>query len=250
MASDPVIAVTLASRELPAMVHWRLMFEGLSDCGAVPLAIECGEAHVDMARILGQVDGLILSGGADVDPTRYGGNPNDPTLRGVNPIRDANEIAAFEVAWSRRLPTLAICRGLQLVNVVQGGTLYADLDRDMLSNIDHRLGEAALVGSAHQVQVEQGSRLAGWMDRAGRLDVNSQHHQGIRTLADGFAAAAWAADGLVEAYESPTHPLTAVQWHPEIGWINDDHARAVIGGFVASCAQPVPMREVSGSASI
>ncbi|WP_395308707.1 gamma-glutamyl-gamma-aminobutyrate hydrolase family protein [Mycobacterium sp. AMU20-3851] len=240
MGPKPVIAVTLAGRELPAMVHWRLMFDGLSQCGAIPVAIDCGQTPLDVAALLGQADGLLISGGADVDPRRYGGDPEDPTLRGVNPVRDANEIAAFEAAWARRLPTLAICRGLQLVNVVRGGTLYADLPRDFGTELNHRLGEEALLNSAHQVDVDADSRLAQWMQTSGVVPVNSQHHQGIRTLAAGFTVAARATDGLVEAYESLTHPVTAIQWHPEITWCNDDLARRLLSGFVTSCAAPVP----------
>ncbi len=219
MASKPVIAVTIAGRELPAMVHWRLMFEGLSQCGAIPVAIDCGETPIEIAMLLEQVDGLLISGGADVDPSRYGGDPEDPSLRGVNPVRDANEIAAFEAAWARGLPTLAICRGLQLVNVARGGTLYVDLPRDFgtaLESPSRRGGPAAAVPTRSRSIAD--SRLAQWMQTSGAIPVNSQHHQGIRTLADGFTVAARATDGLVEAYESITHPVTAIQWHPEISW--------------------------------
>lgn len=236
----PVIAVTLATRELPAMVLWRSMFEGLLECGAIPVAIDCGLAPVDVAGLLERVDGLLISGGVDVDPRRYGGAPQDPALYGVNPIRDSNEVSAFEAAWSRRLPTLAICRGLQLVNVTRGGTLYADLPRDFGTELSHRLGEESLLQTAHQVEVAAESRIAEWMQTSGTIWVNSQHHQGIRTLADDFVVTARAADGLVEGYESLTHPVTAVQWHPEIGWSADELARRLLGGFVSSCVAPVP----------
>jgi len=222
------------------MLHWRLMFEGLTECGAIPVAIDCGETPVQVAMLLEQVDGLLISGGADVDPSRYGGDPEDPALRGVNPVRDANEVAAFEAAWARRLPTLAICRGLQLVNVARGGTLYPDLARDFGAEVNHRPGEEALLQNVHQVEIDTDSRLAQWMQTSGVLPVNSQHHQGIRHLADGFTVAARATDGLIEAYESPTHPVTAIQWHPEISWYTDDVARRLLTGFVASCAAPLP----------
>ncbi|MDZ7884015.1 MAG: gamma-glutamyl-gamma-aminobutyrate hydrolase family protein [Mycobacterium sp.] len=240
MASKPVIAVTLASRELPAMVHWRSMFAGLLECGAIPMAIDCGNTSIDVAGLLDHVDGLLISGGADIDPRRYGGDPDDPTLSGVNPVRDANEITAFEAAWSRQLPTLAICRGAQLVNAVRGGTLHADLARDFPSDINHRLGEAALASSAHQIEITAGSRLAEWAGESGTISVNSQHHQGIRTLASGFAVTARATDGLVEAYESVTQPFSAVQWHPEISWRTDELSHRLLNGFVSSCAVPVP----------
>lgn len=240
MAPKPVIAVTLAGRELPAMVHWRSMFEGLLECGAIPVAIECGVTTVDVAKLLDRVDGLLISGGADVDPRRYGGDSQDPALYGVNPVRDANEVAAFEVAWTRRLPTLAICRGLQLINVTRSGTLYTDLPRDFGTELTHRLGEESLLQTAHQVEVDADSRIAEWMQTSGAIWVNSQHHQGIRTLADGFVVTARAGDGLIEGYESLTHPVTAVQWHPEIGWSTDEVARRLLGGFVSSCVAPVP----------
>lgn len=240
MAPKPVIAVTLSSPELAEMLHWRAMFEGLQECGAIPVAIDCGIVPLGVEGLIGQVDGLLISGGADVDPRLYGGDPDDPAVSGVNPVRDANEIAAFEAAWALKLPTLAVCRGAQLVNAVRGGTLYADLERDFGTAISHRLGEEALLRSAHQVNLDTGSRLAGWMPTAEAVDVNSQHHQGIRTLADGFVVAARATDGLIEAYESVTQDFTAIQWHPEISWQTDEFARRLLNGFVASCVVRVP----------
>ncbi len=218
------------------MLHWRRMFDGLQECGAVAIAVECATATVDLDVLMNQVDGLIISGGGDVDPTRYGGDPQDPTVGGVNPIRDANEIAAFEAAWRRGLPTLAICRGAQLVNAQRGGTLYADLVRDQGSAIVHRPGEDHLMEMAHDVEVTAGSRLAEWMATEGVVAVNSQHHQGIRDLADGFVVAARAADGLIEAYESTERPFLAVQWHPEVNWSVEDSSRRLLEAFIACCS--------------
>jgi putative glutamine amidotransferase len=183
------------------------------------------------------VDGLLISGGGDVDPARYGGDSADPTLSWVNTVRDDNETRAFDVAWSRGLPTLAICRGAQLINAVRGGTLYTDLERDHPSDIAHRLGEEALTGVAHQVDVVAGSRVAGWIGRSGDVAVNSQHHQGIRALARDFTATAHAPDNLVEAFESQHPPVTAVQWHPEINWETDEASQALMRAFVMSCQE-------------
>lgn len=236
MPPKPVIAVTLNSAELPRMVHWRQMFDGLQECGAIAVAIDCGTAGLDVAGLIGHADGLLLSGGGDVEPTRYGGDPTDPTLSWVNPMRDFNEIAAFAAAWERNLPTLAICRGAQLANVSRGGTLYADLVRDFGVGVDHRPGEEALLGLAHPVRLAENSRLAEWTGKWGTIHVNSQHHQGIRTLADEFTVSARSPDGLIEAFESVDRPFTAIQFHPEMNWSVDAFARALLLGFVSSCA--------------
>lgn len=239
MSAKPVIAVTLSGRELPRLVHWRQMFEGLYECGAVPMAIDCGAAPLNLSSLLAHVDGLLISGGGDIDPALYGGNTQDPTVGGVNAVRDANEIAAFESAWRRRIPTLAICRGAQLVNATRGGTLYADLARDRPSDISHRRTEEELLSLAHPVDIAVGSRLATWLNQDGELSVNSQHHQGIRRLASGFAATAWAGDGLIEAYEALDQPLTAIQWHPEINWSISEMSQRLLRGFVDSCRPAV-----------
>ncbi|BBY67480.1 gamma-glutamyl-gamma-aminobutyrate hydrolase family protein [Mycolicibacterium helvum] len=231
----PIIAVTISSPELPKLVHWRRMFEGLYYCGAIPLAIDCGTAALPISRLLEHVDGLLLSGGVDVEPTRYGADRNDPSIGPVNATRDSNEIAAFESAWRRQIPTLAICRGAQLVNTARGGSLYADLPRDHPSEIAHRRTEDDLVSIAHDIGVEAGSRIAKWLDREGRIAVNSQHHQGIRVLASAFVATAYADDGLIEAYEAVHQPLTAIQWHPEIDWENNEMSRRILRGFIDSC---------------
>src|SRR5262245_51623194 len=110
----------------------------MQELGAIVLAVECGSTPQNMSSMLAHVDGLLISGGGDVDPSLYGGDRRDPVVKGVNPIRDGNEIAAFESAWRRGIPTLAICRGSQLVNAARGGTLYPDLDRDHPSDVDHR----------------------------------------------------------------------------------------------------------------
>jgi putative glutamine amidotransferase len=237
----PVIAVTLSSRELAGMVYWRRMFDGLQECGAIAFAVDCGTAPLNIAALLEHVDGLLISGGVDVDPALYGEDPYDPKLGPINTIRDANEMAAVEYAWRSGIPTLAICRGAQLVNAVGGGTLYLDLPRDRPSDVSHRRSEEQLVTTAHNVDVEPGSRLSEWLGETGRFAVNSQHHQGIRTLAPGFVATAFADDGLIEGYEATEQPLSAIQWHPEIDWPDNKASRRLLEGFVDSCgvqAQP------------
>ncbi len=233
----PIVAMTYSSTELEGFVHWRHMFRGLVAAGAVPIAIDCAVPVPQVAELVGRVDGLVISGGGDVSPDRYGGDPADPTLGDVNPVRDAGELAALDAARESGLPVFAICRGAQLVNVGLGGTLYADLDRDRPGSIAHRAGEEPLERVLHPVAVDPSSRLSRWLGGASELDVNSEHHQGLRDLASGLRATAWSSEGLVEAFEHPTEPLLAVQWHPEILWVNEPHALALMAAFTRSCVR-------------
>lgn len=160
--------------------------------------------------------GLLLSGGADIDPVRYGTAPS-PALGALEPIRDDFELALLAAARAQRLPILAICRGLQLVNVAAGGTLWQDLPTERPGPVAHE--QAAPPSSpTHAVRIEPGSRTAEALGN-GSLRVNSTHHQAIRDLGRGLRATGWAEDGIIEAVESSGSGewLVGVQWHPERG---------------------------------
>jgi putative glutamine amidotransferase len=175
-----------------------------------------------IATALDGVAGLVLTGGEDVGPERYGAAPH-PRLGDVDRDRDAAELALIAAARARRLPVLAICRGIQILNVAYGGTLYQDLGSEHPSSIAHE-GDA----TRHAVRVEHGSLLARTLG-AGSAQVNSRHHQAIRDLAPGLKAVAWAEDGVIEAVEASEPGATwtvAVQWHPE-----DLNERALFDGF-------------------
>jgi putative glutamine amidotransferase len=161
--------------------------------------------------VLDHVRGLVLTGGEDVDPARYGAAPH-PKLGETDPARDAVELALIARAHERGLPILAICRGIQILNVALGGTLYQDLPSERPSTI-HHAGPAA----RHALRVDSGTLLHG-VAGADATSVNSRHHQAIRDLAPGLRATAWAADDLIEGVEhtNGARPWTlAVQWHPE-----------------------------------
>jgi len=161
-------------------------------------------------NVLDHVRGLVLSGGNDVDPARYNTAPH-PKLGETDPARDAVEMALLAAAEARGLPTLAICRGIQLLNVALGGTLYQDLASERPSAIEH-----AAPGARHSLRVEPGSLLSRAVG-AGTKSVISRHHQAIRDLAPGLRATAWAPDGIIEAAERANGGswTLAVQWHPE-----------------------------------
>jgi putative glutamine amidotransferase len=157
-------------------------------------------------------DGLVLPGGGDVDPARYGGDTGAPCYD-VNPAQDELDFAILEAARDRGIPVLGVCRGLQVVNVALGGTLVEDLPA---SEVTHRPSarRGGLAWAWHDVAVTEGSLLR---DAVGSdtISVASGHHQAIGTLADGLLATAVAADGVVEAVEHASEPIIAVQWHPE-----------------------------------
>ncbi len=186
----------------------------LARAGALPLIVAPVTAPARAAEVLPLVDGLLLTGGDDLDPARYGAVPS-PALEPVDRARDALDYALFQAAWDRRLPVLAICRGLQVVNVALGGTLWQDLPSERGGRVKHNQGEPRAERS-HPVTILPASRLAS-ITGTTALTVNSFHHQAVRELAPGLRVTASAGDGVVEGLESedPGRWLVAVQWHPE-----------------------------------
>lgn len=168
----------------------------------------------DAASLLDGMAGLLLTGGEDVDPGRYGDVPH-PALGEVHGPRDAFEVALIHAALARRLPTLAICRGVQIMNVALGGSLVQDLPSQWESPLPHE-GTGARAARIHAVRIARGSRLAASLS-AESLVVNSFHHQAVGTVARGLCAVAHAPDGVVEGLEWAGHDwwMTGVQWHPE-----------------------------------
>ena len=175
-----------------------------------------GEASETVAGL----DGLIVSGGPDVDPVRYG-RARHPRTQSSVPVRDAWDLAVTGAALTQGVPLLAICRGMQVLNVCRGGTLHQHVP-DLVGHERHE-GGAGYFGR-HQVRVNAGSMLAGILPEPGFFNVPTHHHQAVDLLGDGLRAVAWEEDGLVEAVEGgPTELdgmsgfVVGVQWHPEQG---------------------------------
>jgi putative glutamine amidotransferase len=168
----------------------------------------------DAGAALDGVAGLVLTGGEDVNPARYGASAH-PKLGGTHDGRDAFETALVEAARARALPTLAICRGIQILNVALGGTLVQDIASEWKDPIVHD-GGWARTARVHEVDVVPGSRLARALG-AERPVVNSMHHQAVRDVAPSLATVARAPDGIVEGVEWPSDDwwMVGVQWHPE-----------------------------------
>lgn len=183
--------------------------------GGIPLVLPplMGANHAE--EIIEVLDGLVLSGGEDVDPRHYGQSPHPTVANNIDPLRDAQELALFKLAQNRSLPVLAICRGIQLVNVALGGTLWQDLPSDKPGALAHNQPDGR-TARTHSVEITPGSRIEQALG-ATRIEVNTFHHQSIRDLAPGLVVTAKAPDGEIEGVESPKGApwLLAVQWHPE-----------------------------------
>ena len=196
--------------DLPAALIPAAYVEAVRRAGGRPVLVPPSEDGVD--ETLDVLDGIVFSGGADVDPSIYGAEPHPETDR-PQAHRDAGELALLRAALERDLPTLAICRGFQLLNVVRGGDLVQHLPEEV-GHQAHK--EVPGEFSEHPVEVREGTRLASLI--GARSDVTSHHHQAVGRIGDGLVETAWAADGTLEGLEDPSRRFTVgVQWHPEAG---------------------------------
>jgi len=201
-----------------------------------------GEPHVleigtPADRALEGLDGLLLTGGDDVAPERYGEAPH-PSVVEAEHGRDDFEIALIEGARARRLPLFAICRGVQVLNVACGGTLVQDIPTQIAGALAHSLPcpPNQSFTLAHEVWLEKDSLLSRLMRErladADACEVNSRHHQAVKTVAPGFIVSATAPDGVIEAIEDPAQPFClGVQWHPE-NFFRTGEFRPLFEGFL------------------
>lgn len=199
--------------ELPASYSWCTYRAG----GAPVLLPPVGDGDVSEVW-LDRIDALILTGGGDVDPALYGG-VRHPTMYSLDAERDTSEASLARAALRRDMPILAICRGLQVCNVVMGGTLYPHLPDVYGDTVAHRLPPRE--PTTHGVRLTEGSRLAHIMGQTS-IDGVSWHHQAIHDVAPGLVPTAFAADGVIEGAEAPGDRwLVGVQWHPEMSADHD-----------------------------
>lgn len=211
-------AVTAPVRRTEAGMEQAVVEAGYLRCmrvaGLLPLVMSPLDDRATHERMFAAASGLVLTGGEDVDPARYGAEVTG--ARGMSPERDEMEHDLLFRALERRIPVLAICRGMQLLNVALGGTLHQDLATDFDATIEHDSWRD-FGGFVHSVRTE-GAELLGDVFGNGQTDQNSAHHQGVAHLAGDLTAVGWAPDGLIEAveYRCPGAAWTSgVQWHPE-----------------------------------
>lgn len=212
MDQKPLIGVTTYGRNenddytIPANY-----VEAVRRAGGIPCLIPPGCNGV--AEILTSIQGLVLTGGGDINPTLYGGQQHE-TLYKLDAKRDASELEICNWVIAAGLPTLAICRGAQMINIAAGGTLHEHLPDVVGESVLHRAPPREPI--LHTIQVEPNTRLAKIMGQQ-EFSCFSWHHQSIRNLAPNLIVSAYAPDGVVEAIELPDHPwLVGIQWHPEI----------------------------------
>ena len=199
-------------------------------------------ATADVPELLGRCDGLVLSGGPDLDPDAYGAKAHGE-LGLTEPGLDRFEYAVTREALRRELPVLGICRGAQTINVARGGTLHQHLPDVVGDAIDHRQSAEGRQPT-HEVEVLAGSRLAALLG-AVRLEVNSFHHQAVADLGSGLRACAWAPDRTIEGLEDPALPfLCAVQWHAE-ALVEQPGQLELFRGLIASAAGASRMPRVA-----
>ena len=212
--------------EYGAFAMPELYVDALARAGVTTVLLPQVEEN-DPQTTLEAFAGLLLIGGGDVDPRRYGAEPHS-AIYGVDPRRDAAEISLVKAADRLGLPTLAICRGPQLMNLAFGGTLIQHLpDRpDMLEHGTPAGGDATI----HEVKVAESSRLFEAVGES-TLNAESHHHQGLDRLGEGLVAVAWTGDGLVEAVERERGWGVGVQWHPERTAGSDPAHQAIFDAF-------------------
>lgn len=205
----------------------------IQQAGGVPVPLPPQLSAASLQELAGEVRGLLLTGGGDMDPALYGEAPH-PTLYDVAPARDALETSALQQALARSLPVLAVCRGVQVLNVALGGSLYQDVATEPGTQVPHSQKEPR-DQPTHKVKIAAGSRLAETLG-ADELEVNSMHHQAIHRLGRGITAVAWAPDQLVEGVEGadPARFVLGVQWHPEELVGHSEPARRLFSALVAA----------------
>ena len=217
MYNRPIVAVTATIREgeQPHRVALNTAYvSAIENAGLVPLVVPPLSDPDAADRILAGVDGLVLTGGEDLAP-EYFGQERHAKLGRVSQARDATEMALIGAARRLRMPVLAICRGIQVLNVECGGTLIQDIAAQRPDALEHDGHGGRRDASLHPVELEEGSIVSIATD-ARRLDVNSLHHQAIDRLGDGLRVTGTAPDGIIEAVESTDDWwVLAVQWHPE-----------------------------------
>ncbi|HKS30110.1 MAG TPA: gamma-glutamyl-gamma-aminobutyrate hydrolase family protein [Pyrinomonadaceae bacterium] len=234
----PLIGITMrVELETDRFYLARYYSEAVEAAGGIPLHLSLIPKEDYVREAMESLDGLLLPGSdSDVDPLLYGREPHR-RLGSVHPIKDRTDLLALEEVERRGLPLLAICFGMQALNVSRGGTLIQDIESELPEAIKHKQG-APRDRRSHRVRFLDGSMLSELASAPDAL-VNSHHHQAIERVGRELVATAWTSDGLVEAMEDPRADrfALAVQWHPEIAWEEDEFSRRLFKRFVEASAE-------------
>lgn len=207
--------------------------EAIRRFGGVPVVIPAEATEEEQAFLLSRCDGLLLTGGDDIDPGLYGEEILNSTVVPA-PVRDVGEPRLLAMATERNMPIFGICRGMQIMNVYFGGTLYQDIPAQLPNCPGHSM-EKPDHRTCHDCHVAPNSPLAKWTGRE-TIQVNSHHHQSVKAVASGFAVMGTCSDGIVEAIWKPDAAfICAVQWHPEKIWDIEESSARIFEAFIQAC---------------
>ena len=196
--------------------------EAIIDAGGVPVFLPYTDDRERLSEYSEMLDGLLFAGGADLDPKYYGETVGFDSVE-ITPERDGFELALFPVFFETGKPILGICRGIQLMNVALGGSLYQHIG-------NHRQDGS---GAPCEAEVKEGTRLSEIFGASGKISINSYHHQAVKRVADGLTVSALSPDGICEAFELPCDRFfVGVQWHPEMLYKNDGNSENLFRAFV------------------
>ena len=235
LAARPRIGITMRLElESDRFYLARHYSEAVEAAGGAPVHIGLLPRRDYISAVMNGLDGVLLPGSdSDVDPLRYGAEPH-PQLGTVVPIKDETDLLVLEEVEKRRMPLFAICFGMQVLNVSRGGTLVQDIASEIANPLKHEQG-APRDRPSHRIKLDKTS-LVSALAESDTAMVNSHHHQAIQNVGRELVATAWASDGLVEAVEDLRSDRFAlgVQWHPELGWREDQLSQALFNRFIAA----------------
>lgn len=239
MKTRPRIGITMRlEAETNRFCLGRDYSEALESFGAIPLQIPLIPKKEYIGEALKTLDGILLPGSdSDVDPLIYGEEPL-PQLGKVFPEKDETDLLVLKEVERLKMPVLAICFGMQILNVERGGTLLQDIESQIENSLKHEQGIPSRRNS-HTVEIKGDNILSRLITTAAKITVNSSHHQAIKSIGKNLNATAWAKDGVIESIEDTREDRFAlgVQWHPELSWKFDDLSKNIFQTFVARCSE-------------
>lgn len=224
----PIIGLTMHNGEGTLELN-EVYIKSVQQAGGIPLCLPF-ESQQEIESVLNVIDGLLLIGGPDIDPSFYNEEPH-PKIGAFSKVRDASDLNMFHAAFKRGMPILGICRGLQVINVACGGTLIQDIETQVNKPIAHAQ-TSKRSETTHFVEITEGMLLE--IVGQERIQVNSIHHQAIGNLGEGLQVVARSSDGVIEAIEHMTHPYCiSVQWHPEeLAITGNEYAKKLFKSFI------------------
>lgn len=227
----PCFAAERAGTHRPIYGNNQSYVRAVEQAGGVPVLLPPFADPVSLAAAASRLDGLLLTGGGDIDPRLYG-EDRIPECGEIEVERDEPELAIARWAVGQGVPILGVCRGMQLLNVLRGGTLYQDIITQHPTSPRHDHIDHPRTWRAHEIAINPASRLAAILGSP-RASVNSLHHQAVNRIGDGIDVTGWSEDGIAEALELPDHPFAvAVQYHPEELVADDEPSRRLFAAFV------------------